>query len=160
MNFVLENIVIVIVLLYNFIRGGRCMYCQKCGNKCDEKSGFCPNCGAQLNNFSNVSNSNVYNTPKKGKGIASMVLGIIGLLYALMTFAAFEDLDSYLYGVPYRAAFAFGVVLVPLIFAIIAICLAVVERKNNKNGFNTAGFWLSISIFIIALIQFIYVLAY
>ena len=31
--------------------------------------------------------------PKKGKGIASMVLGIIAVLYCLCAFAAFDDLD-------------------------------------------------------------------
>ncbi len=131
------------------------MYCQNCGKKCDEKAVVCVGCGAALNNsnFTNTSN-------KKGKGIASMVLGIIGALYALLAFASFDKLDSALVDIENQVAFAVGFVLVQSVFAIIAVCLSTSERKNFKNGYNTAGFWLSITTFVLVAIQFIYVVTY
>ena len=139
------------------------MYCQNCGKKCDEKAVICVGCGVPLNNnYQNANTNNVIQTEKKGKGIASMILGIIGTLYALMAFAAFEDLDEALYLLTSaeKIGFAIGFILVQSIFAIIAICLACSERKNKKNGFNTAGFWLSLITFTMIAIQFIYVITY
>ena len=139
------------------------MYCQNCGKKCDEKAVICVGCGVPLNNnYQNTNANNVIQTEKKGKGIASMILGILSTLYALMAFAAFEDLDRELlfYDSAEKFGFAFGFVLIQSVLAIIAICLACSERKTKKNGFNTAGFWLSLITFAMIAIQFIYVITY
>ena len=136
------------------------MYCPNCGKEVNEKAVVCVGCGVPLNN--NYNNLQINNKPKKGKGIASMVLGIIAAFYCLSAFSAFDQLDSALY--PYSGSeqlgFAIGFVLVQSIFAIISICLAMSERKNQKNGFNTSGFWLSIASFAMIAIQFIYVITY
>lgn len=136
------------------------MYCQNCGKEINEKAVVCIGCGAPVNNYYN--NLKINNKPKKGKGIASMVLGIIAVFYCLSAFAAFEELGSYLYY--YSGAeqfgFAIGFILMQTILAIVGICLAISERKNNKNGFNTSGLWLSIASFAMIAIQFIYVITY
>ena len=109
------------------------MYCSNCGKKVDEKAVICVNCGCELRKRSG----------QNGKGIASMVLGIIALFYALCAFINIVDL-----------------VLVQSVLSIIGFVLALIERKTKKNGFNTAGFWLSIVTFVIVAIQFIIVVTY
>ncbi len=129
------------------------MYCSNCGKKIDEKAVICIHCGCAVEK----------NIPKRyyGKGIASMVLGILGLLFAIAAFGNLEDLYEIAYeGSAYQVGYAIGTVLIQSIFAIISICLAITERKKEKNGFNTAGFWLSITIFVIIAIQFICVITY
>ncbi|MBE6160115.1 MAG: hypothetical protein E7157_03620 [Lactobacillales bacterium] len=138
------------------------MYCPNCGKEVNEKAVVCVGCGVPINN--NYNNLQISNKPKKGKGIASMVLGIIAVFYCLSAFAAFEEIDNALY--PYmdsssgKFGFAIGFVLIQSILAIIGICLAVSERKQQKNGFNASGFWLSIASFAMIAIQFIYVITY
>ena len=136
------------------------MFCPNCGKKVDEKAVICVGCGVPLNN--NFNNQVANNNQKKGKGIASLVLGIIAFIYSLSAFAAFDKLDDTIY--PYQGsqqiAFAVGFVLVQFIFAIISFCLAYTDKKNNKNGFNISGFWLSIISFAMIAIQFIYVVTY
>ena len=133
------------------------MYCPNCGKKVDDKAVVCVGCGVLLNN-----NAQVDAKPKRGKGIASMVLGIIAVLYCLISFAAFDNLEQDLFGVTdsYQFGYAFGFVLIQLILAIVSICLACSERKNEKNGFNTAGLWLSLVSFVLIAIAFIYVITY
>lgn len=136
------------------------MYCPNCGKEVNEKAVVCVGCGVPLNN--NYNNLQINDKPKKGKGIASMVLGIIAVLYCLCAFAAFDDLDYTLY--PYSGSeqfgFAIGFILIQTILATVGLCLAVSERKKIKNGFNTSGFWLSIVSFAMIAIQFIYVITY
>ncbi len=131
------------------------MYCSNCGNKIDEKAVICIHCGCA------VPKANT-KTSTHGKGIASMVLGIIGMFWALAAFSNLADLDYLIYeeSSSYITGYAIGTILIQSVFAIIAICLACSERKNAKNGFNTAGLWLSIAIFAIAAIQFISIITY
>lgn len=130
------------------------MYCSNCGKKVDEKAVICVNCGCELKKRSG----------QNGKGIASMVLGIIALFYALCAFINIVDLGSYLdssySSMSYQIGFAIGYVLVQSVLSIIGFVLALIERKTKKNGFNTAGFWLSIVTFVIVAIQFIIVVTY
>ena len=135
------------------------MYCPNCGKKVDEKAVICVGCGVMLNNNA----APVASTkPKRGKGIASMVLGILALLYCLIAFAGFEDLEQELFGATssYQFGFAFGYVLIQSVLAIVSVCLACAERKTEKNGFNTAGLWLSLASFLLIAITFIYVITY
>ena len=131
------------------------MYCYNCGKEVDEKAVVCIHCGCALSN----PNQQIQRV-NRSKGIASMILSIIGIIYAFAAFTNLEDLDFlYFESDNYRFTYAISVILVQSIFAIIAICLATSERKYEKNGYNTAGFWLSTITFIIILIQFLGVLA-
>lgn len=121
------------------------MFCQNCGKKIDEKAVICIGCGCA-----------VKRRGTKGKGIASMVLGIISVFYSLMAFLTVIDGEITLYGyysIAERVGYVIGLSLIQSVLATISICLAVSERKNNKNGFNTSGLWLSISSFILVAIQ-------
>lgn len=121
------------------------MFCQNCGKKIDEKAVICIGCGCA-----------VKRRGTKGKGIASMVLGIISVFYSLISFLTILDGEITLYGYyssAEKVGYAIGVSLIQSVLATISICLATSERKNNKNGFNTSGLWLSISSFILIAIQ-------
>lgn len=121
------------------------MFCQNCGKKIDEKAVICIGCGCA-----------VKRRGTKGRGIASMVLGIISVFYSLMAFLTVLDGEITLYGyysIAERVGCVIGLSLIQSVLATISICLAVTERKNNKNGFNTSGLWLSISSFILVAIQ-------
>lgn len=133
------------------------MYCSNCGKEVNENAVVCINCGAAINN-----QKIQFLQPKKGKGIASMVLGILAVFYSLIAFASLEAAEIELYGKTseFQFGFAIGFVLIQLVLAIVGICLAVSERKNNKNGFNTSGLWLTIATFIMIAIQFIIVITY
>lgn len=132
------------------------MYCSNCGKEVDKNAVICIHCGCALNNNTHVKKGNGH-----GKGIASMVLGIIGIFFSLAAFGNLDDLSYVLYDdAGYKFGYALGTILIQTILAIIAICLSVSERKTEKNGFNTAGFWLSIAIFALDAIQFISIIAY
>lgn len=133
------------------------MYCSNCGKEVNKNAVVCINCGAAINNPQiKISNQT------KGQGIASMVLGIIAAFYSLCSFVAIEAARIELYGKTseYKFGFSIGYILIQLILAIVGICLAVSERKKNKNGFNTSGLWLAIASFIMITIQFIIIITY
>ncbi len=126
------------------------MYCSNCGKKVDPKAVVCVGCGCSLK--------------KKGKGIGilSMVLGLVGLFYALCAFSQVLDLGSYLdyQTMSYQIGFAIGFVLIQSVLAIVGFCLAIFDRKNQKTGFNMAGMILASITFVIIVIQFIVVATY
>ena len=126
------------------------MYCFNCGKKVDEKAVVCVHCGCELKKRGN------------GRGIASMVIGIVGLLYTLRAFLAVFQLDSYLdyQTFAYQFGFAIGFVLVQYILAMVSLCLSLTERKAKKTGFNMAGLCLSILTLFLIIIQFIVVVTY
>ena len=67
-------------------------YCSNCGNEIKENDIYCLNCGVlvQNNNFNQNNLSNDYNIkkniPGKGISIAGMILGIISIAIALISF--------------------------------------------------------------------------
>ena len=129
------------------------MYCSNCGKKVDEKAVVCVGCGVPLKKY----------TEKKGnRGIASMVLGIRGAFLALCMFTEFEELGKWSFRIEHDSyiEFAIETIIIPVILAIVGICLACASRKNEKNGFNTAGLWLAIATFAMSAIQFIYIITY
>lgn len=115
--------------------------CNKCGFQFDDGN-FCPNCGNKIiyqesvsfvPNYNYIQNDQNFNVqqplPKRGMGIASMILGVCSIL-SLIT--------CYTYGVVPQ--FIFGVI--SLIFAIISKSSA--AKVNRSNGFAKAGLILSI----------------
>ncbi len=130
------------------------MYCSNCGEKVDEKAVICIHCGCALHpEF-------FQNKEKHGKGIASMILGIISTFLAICIFSDFEELAMEASMSESVFGYAFGLILIQLILAIVGICLACSERKTKKNGFNTAGLWLALVTFAIIAIQFICTITY
>ena len=123
------------------------MYCSNCGEKVYENAVVCVHCGCAINrplhNQRNINNTNNTNGKSCGKGIASMVLGIIGILFSFIYFINLIGIiDGIFYGgqpIGYKLGVGIGSILLPLIFFSISLPLTLVERQNNKNGFNTAG---------------------
>lgn len=136
------------------------MYCQSCGKEIDKEAVICVHCGVPTNNY----NGQVNKKSGKGRGIAGMILGIIGILYCLIAFSSLGTFEFKINMAAYtdseRFPFAIGFVLVQSIFAILAVSLSGSERKKFKNGFNTSGLWLGLVSFAMIAIQFIYVITY
>ncbi len=134
------------------------MYCPNCGKEVGENAVVCVNCGGPLNNYQVPGTKT-----SKGKGIASMVLGILAIYYCLSAFiglAVAEEALQIYNTTETRIGFAIGFVLIQTVLSTIALVLALVDRKKTINGFNTSGLWLSIVSFAIIIIQFLLVINY
>jgi Predicted membrane protein len=132
-------------------------FCSNCGKKVDELAVICVNCGVPIANISATLDTQV--KEKKGKGIASMILGIVSVVYAIMAFSAMGEFEVMIAAEGYSVAVAVGAVLIQMSTGIVGLCLGVSERKKKKNGFNGSGFWLSIIGIAISTIQFIMVVS-
>ena len=130
---------------------GDLMYCIHCGKEIVGGESFCMGCGNPIPVVKKV---------EKGKGIASMILGIIAVLYSLLSLAVLTVLtdDFYQAEISFKLGYAFGYTIIQNTLAIIGICLAVSESRNNKNSFNAVGFWLAILTFIILALNFLYII--
>lgn len=109
------------------------MFCTKCGRVVDNNAKFCINCGNNLVNIENV--NNLESTKKNGLATASMIIGIISLIFS----------------------FILNIFIFPL--AIIGLILGIVNK--NKCGQKIAGIVLNIVsmiISIIVLITFIFII--
>lgn len=123
-------------------------YCNNCGTQVSENAKFCENCGSTVNSYQYYSGQPQYNyqyppqqysyyprpkTPGKGQGIASMVLGIIGLVYAFLFFIAVVESGG---DIADMAAVVF--IMSPL--SIMAICFANAAANNGYIcGISNAG---------------------
>lgn len=114
-------------------------FCVNCGQKLNENAAFCVNCGVAVNNANLVNN-----TPKpsgKGTSIASMVLGIIGSIYSLMTLlifsAIFEEVNYFDYGD--KIVFAFIFLLIPVIISVTGLVLGLINKEKVRTGISLTG---------------------
>lgn len=127
------------------------MFCSNCGTKIPDGSKFCPNCGApvgasvpsqpkvneapqnhpapavpkpQNNSYQQpVNNANNTEAPEHGKAIASMVLGIVGVVLWFFGYSS----------------------IVSIVLGIIGLILSSNAKKaGNTEGIRTAGFVLSL----------------
>lgn len=142
------------------------MYCRNCGKELNVNEKFCSECGTSTGSAENLGvqenktsqeNLNFQGNPhyansSKGKGIASMVLGILAIYFGLSVVSS----TTYYEGSGFF--FAFGYVLIPLVLAIVSNCLGAKERKFNKNGFNLTGLILSYITYGLSFITFFSVL--
>lgn len=103
-------------------------YCRNCGTQISDTAAFCSQCGCAVSTMNNNYNSpfmnNQYNPypnapVKNGMATASMVLGILGVLF----------LSEPILSLPLN---------------IIGLVLAVQSRKVSRSGKGTAGLVLSI----------------
>ena len=152
-------------------------FCSNCGSEINENADICLNCGVMVNknNNSNNNNSNSvlsntnYNkqkVPGKGLSIAGMVLGIIAAVWALISLISIGNIESELtYGFyyvdsSYIIGFAIGYTLFSLVPSIIGLILSAFGFRKLKSGINITGLILSIIAFVIAIIEFIYILTF
>lgn len=119
-------------------------FCHACGAQYPDEAVFCSACGARLAAvpghpqppqappiYQNV----VYVKPKipgRGFGIASMVLGIVGLVYSFSLFSmvsVVNRLESILFAILFLMS-----------MPILALCFSFPARKRGyKNGISTSG---------------------
>lgn len=165
------------------------MFCVNCGEKLEEGVLFCPKCGKKLDNNIEEAASTVKNKKVEGKGssIASMVLGIIGLFFAVSLFlssgilnTAFDmvgdfefhnnhynihyDFDDYyddyheLADYTIKGSFIISSVMFVLPLSITGLCLGISSKKKIMNGFNKAGVILNAIALVVFAINFIWIM--
>ena len=140
------------------------MYCSNCGNKLSQGEAFCTKCGSPTGN-NVVNNQPVYyynqKVPGNGLSIAGMVLGIVGIVFALLYLLSFTA-ESYVieYGLNRRfvVAYAFGIVLIPLSLSATGLPLSICGMLKNKNGKNVSGIILNSITLLIQFILFLYII--
>ncbi len=108
------------------------MFCSKCGASVNENQSFCANCGAQLTPQGNSSQNSFYQSaptqqqvptqsqiPGQAFAIASMVLGIVSLVFFCMVWLA----------------------IACAILGIVLGCISIwkTNKLQIKNGMATAG---------------------
>ena len=130
------------------------MYCEFCGGFVPDGSTTCPNCGKMISptgapqgqapangaNTPNVTYQNVYvqkqneNIPGKGEAVASMVLGIVGLVFTFILSG-------------------FGLGFIAVICGIIGLILSIISKnKGYEGGMRTAGFVMNIIVIVVAIL--------
>lgn len=131
------------------------LICSTCGWSVDSGSPFCRNCGAPSKNFSVHHFPELYGMPPivpcgkpkipgRGFGITSMVLGIIGLVYALI-FSLLITVEitesSYSYYTYYNPAEEYLPALIIIaVMPLLAVIFGGVSKKRGyRCGVSTAG---------------------
>lgn len=122
------------------------MYCIYCGNQIGEKSNFCPKCGKEVN-VSKKTNVG------RGKSIASMVLGIVSVVWSFFELLALEDISSLVNQFFSIAEFVGGFIgfnLLSLPTAIVGLILGI-QSKENSNKRKSGIIMCSISLFVVVI---------
>ena len=143
------------------------MYCAKCGERISEGATFCGNCGNVLKRTNEV--ANVARPQGSGMAIASMILGILGIVSSIITLfiaLSYSAYVSYAYDMYDRLYYsdainttnivvAVFIVFLPAVLSIVGFSLALASRGKIKNGANTAGLVLSIITIVICVLEVI-----
>lgn len=109
------------------------MYCSNCGNKVDENTYVCVNCGVILKKRKNVKknkkqNSNVF-------GMFSLIFSVVAVLSSFSLF--FYDISSVgMYTKAYeRVIYGIGFTSISIFLTILSLIFALVKKSNlNKIG--------------------------
>lgn len=136
-------------------------YCPNCGKENAETAEFCKECG---NAFTKVATPKV--SEKQGKSIASMILGIIAILWSLIALAGLGNLNTSVIqsinesnpeniGI-FKAGFFVGYNFISLPCGIIGLILGLISKKNVKA---IIGIVLSSVALLIACISLVIIIA-
>ena len=120
-------------------------YCTNCGTANEGNKNFCSNCGQSLTantNMSQVSGQVVVGKQKNGKATASLVLGIIAVVWAAMSMLSFGQIEEALVEAmaesttdnvfAAKMGFFIGYNIVSLPCGIIGLILGLRAKKNGK----------------------------
>lgn len=152
------------------------MFCKKCGKKIENVDMFCPKCGTPTNEAEVPAQGSVQpayypnpygqyekpKTPGNGLSIAGMVLGIVGLVYALITLLAIMDKDFEFKILEYRGEvipFAIGVIFIQSALSCTGLPLSISGMTKKISGKNVAGLILNSITIILSIVYFIYIVA-
>ena len=144
-------------------------YCTNCGAQNDANTNFCSSCGQSLNQNVGMAQVNgIVGTskPKNGKAIASMVLGIIAAIWALMSLASIGNIEEALVEAfaennltdEFAGNFGFfiGSNLLSLPCGIIGLILGLVAKP--KNGKAITGIITSIAALLVTAISLVIIM--
>lgn len=141
-------------------------YCPNCGEKIKEGADICLGCGKFIKkeeeNPMNVAPTKI---PGKGKGIASLILGILSAFWAFIMLVGIENgIESFVVNYYYNQTAAYligyyiGYTLLSLTPSIVGLCLGIKSNKQNKNNTALAGTILSaISLAVCAIVLIIFI---
>ena len=137
-------------------------FCNSCGSAMEDGAVFCANCGARQGTQPAQSVQMGAQTvvmvkpkiPGRGFGISSMVLAIIGLVYALSTVMSADTLEMLARLADEAAAGALIAILLYSSLSIMGVAFGCAARKRGYiNGISTSGLVMGI----IGLIGYAYV---
>ena len=140
------------------------MYCSNCGSKIEKDYSFCGHCGNSVNNTPVYNQPTYYYEPKVpgyGISIAGMVLGIVGLSFAMIDLLGVASSSYALELAVYKRfilAYAFGVVIIPLSLSATGLPLSICGFLKNKNGKNISGIILNSITLLIQFILFLFLI--
>lgn len=127
-------------------------FCANCGNSLAEGTAFCPKCGVACGGIQpqNVVYQQVVyvkeKIPGRGFGITSLVLGIVGLVYAVILFfsmmmvyvaSGIIGMSGDFHRAGLAAATGFALVLGILIYSIPSILAVIFGIVSEKRGYHT-----------------------
>lgn len=133
-------------------------FCPKCGTKLEENGKFCVECGNSLQG-NETSKPATVEKNAKGVSIASMILGIVSILWTLSMLISLSSsipaLDELLldYGMDAERigaiiGFCIGYTLFAFVPGIVSLVLGLVGCSRKKNGMAISGIIMgSIGIF-------------
>ena len=154
-------------------------FCCECGAQLTEQAKFCTKCGVPTGNINQEEQSQSqqnqeqssqaqqgqqqqqqqpvvqYVKPKipgRGFGIASMVLGIIGLVYSISSLDTATEIANNFgndyFGMYYDIAFNIGAIIGILIFSVLSILALIfsgsARKRGYRNGVSTSGLVMGI----------------
>lgn len=127
------------------------MYCSNCGNKVDDNTYVCVNCGVILkkrtNNIRNikVKNNNVI-------GVFSLIFGIISVISSFsLFFYDISEVGMYTKALE-RIMYGLGFASISILFTIISLVFALIKKDNKVGVILTiiSAFLILSEIFVIA----------
>lgn len=154
-------------------------YCRECGAQLTEQAKFCTKCGVPTGNINQEEQSQSQQNqeqssqaqqgqqqqqqqpvvqyvkqkiPGRGFGIASMVLGIIGLVYSISSLDTATEIANNFgndyFGMYYDIAFGIGAIIGILIFSVLSILALIfsgsARKRGYRNGVSTSGLVMGI----------------
>ena len=170
----MKNIDNLLLMLYNYNKGERNMFCKYCGNKLDSEAMFCPNCGNPANDQINTPAPQVQTQamvepqtqpaaptqtqPQITTQVKSSKLSVVGFVIALVSTLCLLNLLCIGLFSDVAWSIIISILFTPigvtsLIFSIVGINQTKNEQMS-KRGFAIAAFVLSICILTFVFILF------
>ena len=135
------------------------MYCSNCGNKVCENAYICVKCGVILNKDNNVNTATIKRKKNSagGDGITSIIFSVLALFFCMI--CLFTDISEVgMYTKIYeRIPYAIVFTMLPTVFMIVSLILALVDRKKT---YNKIGLGLSLFSLFLIITEFVVVIIY
>ena len=130
------------------------MYCKNCGSEINENADFCINCGVFVKK--QPVKFKKKNTENNGKSIASMILGVCVIFFALCSF----DIEVDILGLTSfrKIGLIMNQISLQVVLATLSLIFGLMEIKIKRNGYNISGIILSLITFCLSAILFLFII--